>query len=195
MLLEQTVTFNSNDRVYNNTVGVSSLTDDQWKELDSSSSNLDASLAGAYLDTRSPAVWSNKALHCDSHNPRHDYLFKRRKDNDTSVLSAIDQPDAFKDTSALSLGTLRSSQKRVPRETQRQQGEERETNTPPEEENHDMLDAQGNESRTTSKNELFKFPEGKEPRWNKCKLKREKFNGKSIDEALNSRPTIILEDQ
>ncbi|KAJ8430937.1 hypothetical protein Cgig2_021869 [Carnegiea gigantea] len=51
------------------------------------------------------------------------------------------------------------------------------------------------------------FPEGKEPRqwfretfdaswrWNKCKLKREKFNRKSIDEALNSRPTIIPEDQ
>jgi len=32
-------------------------------------------------------------------------------------------------------------------------------------------------------------------RWNKYKLKREKFNGKSIDEALNSRPTIIPEDQ
>ena len=53
----------------------------------------------------------------------------------------------------------------------------------------------------------FKFLEGKEPRqwfkktlaaswrWNKCKLRREKFNGKSIDEALKSRPTIIPEDQ
>ncbi|KAJ8435909.1 hypothetical protein Cgig2_010028 [Carnegiea gigantea] len=49
----------------------------------------------------------------------------------------------------------------------------------------------------------FLFPEGKELRqsftktlvaswsWNKCKLEREKFNEKSINEALNSSPTII----
>ena len=48
--------------------------------------------------------------------------------------------------------TLRSSQKQVPRETQPQQGEERETNIPTEEENHDMLDAQGNDGRTIGKN-------------------------------------------
>ncbi|KAJ8422758.1 hypothetical protein Cgig2_024397 [Carnegiea gigantea] len=29
-------------------------------------------------------------------------------------------------------------------------------------------------------------------RWNKCKLKREKFNRKFINEALSSRPSIIL---
>ncbi|KAJ8430884.1 hypothetical protein Cgig2_011347 [Carnegiea gigantea] len=31
--------------------------------------------------------------------------------------------------------------------------------------------------------------------WNKCMLKRQKFNRKSINEALNSRPTIFFEDQ
>ncbi|KAJ8428899.1 hypothetical protein Cgig2_024968 [Carnegiea gigantea] len=220
----------------------------------------------------------------DKANTRHDYPFKRRKHNNNSILYAINQPDAFNGTSALRLRTLRSSQKQIPCETQLQQGEERETNIPAEEENHDMLDAQGNDSRTTAKldranarhdypfkrrkdsdnsilsainqpdafndnNEArklssfigvlardprimpidcidfrkigedrvehiwnivqgsFKFPEGKEPRqwfretldaswrWNKCKLKREKFNGKSVDEALKSRPTIIPEDQ
>jgi len=50
------------------------------------------------------------------------------------------------------LRTLRSSQKQVPHETQLQQGEERETNIPTEEENYDMLDAQGNHSGTIGKN-------------------------------------------
>ncbi|KAJ8426767.1 hypothetical protein Cgig2_010199 [Carnegiea gigantea] len=62
-----------------------------------------------------------------------------------------DQLDASNVTSALSLRTLCSSQKRVPLETTLQQGEERETNIPQEEENHDMLDAWGNMSRTTVK--------------------------------------------
>ncbi|KAJ8436179.1 hypothetical protein Cgig2_010423 [Carnegiea gigantea] len=55
-----------------------------------------------------------KLMHLDSYNPRHDYPSKRRKDNDTSLLSTIDQPDASNGISALSLRTLRSSQKRVP---------------------------------------------------------------------------------
>ncbi|KAJ8435251.1 hypothetical protein Cgig2_005303 [Carnegiea gigantea] len=217
----------------------------------------------------------------DRANAKHDYPFKRRKDSDNSILSTINQLDAFNGTSALRLRTLRSSQKQVPRETQLQQGEERETNIPAEEENHDMLDAQGNDSRTTEIAEDFimnttkkhgcnKLKPPKEPiyisvnnfgqpdnsearklssfvgvlardprimpidcidfrkigedrvehiwnivqgskgketrqwfretlaaswRWNKCKLKREKFNGKSVNEALKSRPTIIPEDQ
>ncbi|KAJ8425719.1 hypothetical protein Cgig2_015867 [Carnegiea gigantea] len=93
----------------------------------------------------------------DRANARHDYPFKRRKDSDNSVLSAMNQPDAFNGTSALRLRTLRSPQKQVPREIQLQQGEERETNISAEEENHDMLDAQGNDSRTTGKN--FYVPE------------------------------------
>jgi len=63
VLLEQTLTFTSNGTVYNNTVDVFSLRDDQWKQLDSSSSNLNASLDRSYLDTRSPGVWSNEALY------------------------------------------------------------------------------------------------------------------------------------
>ncbi|KAJ8435176.1 hypothetical protein Cgig2_028362 [Carnegiea gigantea] len=63
VLLKQTVTFIANDRVYHNTADVFSLRDGQWKVLDSSNSNLDASLGGAYLHTRSPAVWSNEALY------------------------------------------------------------------------------------------------------------------------------------
>lgn len=62
MLLKQTVTFIANERVYHNTADVFSLRDGQWKVLNSSNSNLDASLGGAFLDTRSPAVWSNEAL-------------------------------------------------------------------------------------------------------------------------------------
>ena len=88
----------------------------------------------------------------DRANARYDYPFKRQKDNNNSILSAINQPDAFNGASALRLRTLRSSQKQVPRETQLQQGEERETNIPTEEENHDMLDAQGNDGRTIGKN-------------------------------------------
>ena len=61
----------------------------------------------------------------DRANARHDYPFKRRKDSDNSILSAINQPDAFNGTSALILRTLRSSQKQVPHETQLQQGDER----------------------------------------------------------------------
>ncbi|KAJ8439603.1 hypothetical protein Cgig2_017170 [Carnegiea gigantea] len=200
----------------------------------------------------------------DRANARHDYPFKRRKDSDNSILSAINQPDAFN----------------VPHGTQLQQGEERETNISAEEENHDRLDAQGNDSRTTGKNfyvleflaafylslrnhnmfcayvfyghlcevNNFSQPDNSEARklssfigvltrdprimpidcidfrkigedrvehiwnivqprqwfretlapswrWNKCKLKREKFNGKSVDEGLKSRPTIIPKDQ
>ncbi|KAJ8445776.1 hypothetical protein Cgig2_000956 [Carnegiea gigantea] len=146
--------------------------------------------------------WGAVLAQLDSHNPSHDYLFKRRKDNVTSILSAIDQPDTSNGTSALSLRTLHSSQKRVPLETQLQQGEERETYIPLEEENHDMLGAQGNGSRTTVG--VIQIPRRKRAetmvqdaswRWNKCKFKREKFNRKSINEALNSRPTIIPEDQ
>ena len=63
VLLEQTVTFVSDDRICNNTVDVFSLRDDQWKELDSSSSNVDGSVGDSCIETRSPAVWSNEALY------------------------------------------------------------------------------------------------------------------------------------
>ncbi|KAJ8430883.1 hypothetical protein Cgig2_011346 [Carnegiea gigantea] len=93
----------------------------------------------------------------DYHARRRDYLFKRTKDNDTSIVFVINQPDAFNVT--YTLRTLCSSQKERSRETQLQQGEERETRILPQEENHDMLDAQGNGSRATnSRDERDRVP-------------------------------------
>lgn len=156
---------------------------------------------------RFDALFSSQTHHwikLHSHNPRHDYPFKRRKDNGTSILSAINQPDTFNGTSALSLRTLHSSHKKVPRESQLWQREEREASIPPEEENHNILDAQRNNSRITR---LIQIPRRKRVETMvqgdiRCQLeveqvqiKKGKFNGKSINEALNSRPTIIPENQ
>ena len=68
------------------------------------------------------------ATHIDSCNPRHDYPLWRRTQATSASYTA----------------------EQVPRETQLQQREERE-NTPPEEENDEMLYAHGN-GRTTGKN-------------------------------------------